>query len=712
MAIRAAVGLMLLATTLTACRRQQPTPPPVRPVGFSQSGLDGGGFVNVVAFDPAVPGVVLAGGDVSGISRSTDYGRTWASANTGVRDLTDLKVASILFSPTGEAYAAVGDRGVGGGLLVSSDAGKSWSLRSDVPRFSGGNTEGLPLPVPHPRSTGTLLAVDPARGMLYAATFDSGVMRSADDGRTWTTLGLAGRFLRALAVDPANPDVLYVSAFEGGVYRTKAASTTGAFTLLPTSPATVEEMTIVGTDLYAAAGNDGLYRSPDGGTTWTRLASGPDWESIAGYSACGTTVLYAGANGGGSQGLARSTDGGATWTTLADGVKIHTDEGGAGGPRWWLSEQRSFLLGGSVYTASQVAVDPQKLEVGVCLQPRVLVAGRSGVWGTDDAGSNWYPMVRGMGVTIVHAVSIDPAEPDQVFAAAADWVALSSADGGSSFALRSPSSGTGFALALDAGSQPAALYVGTGSPLLNRGGDVFVDKDATSNGWASMGLAAFAGGRVLAVAIQHVNGQLVVLAAVDGAGVWRKSGSGTWTQVNQDVLTQSGAAGGVTFAWPSGSTAFMFDRQTGLWRSGDAGATWTQIWTKTSDPSFTGYVAADPTASGRIYVSVGDDGLYRLDGADTGTVEGGQIHPDLLGKLRQPGPVTVNAAGVVYACALGTAGPPDILSSTDTGKHWRSLGDATYRASALFPLGITVSPAGIMYVALDGNGLLIGRSAA
>ena len=667
--------------------------------------------MNVVAFDPALPGVVLAGGDVSGISRSTDYGRTWAPANTGVEDLTDLKVASILFSSTGEAYAAVGDKGVGGGLMVSSDAGRSWSLRSDVPRFSGGNNDGLPLPAPHPRSTGSLLAVDAGRGLLYAATFDSGVMRSADDGRTWTTLGLAGRFLRGLAIDPANPDVIYVSAFEGGVYRTSTASTAGSFALLPTSPGSVEEMTIVGDDLYAAAGADGIYRSPDGGRTWTRLVGpGPTWESISGYSACGKTILYAGANGGGSHGLARSIDGGTTWTTLADGVHIHTDEGGPGGPKWWLGEQRSFLLGGSIYTASQIAVDPQVLAGGVCLQPRVLVAGRSGVWGTEDGGSNWFPMVRGMGVTIVHAVAVDPSAPNDVFAAAADWVALSSDDGGSTFALRSPSAGTGFALAMDASSNPSPLYVATGAPLQNRGGEVFTNQNALSNGWAPTGLSTLAGGRVLAVAVQRIDSEPLVLAAVDGDGMWRKSGSGPWVQVNANVLTQPGAAGGASLAWAPGSTVFFFDRESGLWRSVDAGKTWTFVWAQTSDPSFTGYVAMDPTKAGRVYVSVGDEGLFRLDDAGSGTVEGGQIHPALVGKMRHPGPVTVSSTGVAYVCELGTGGPPDILSSDDAGKHWRSLSDAYYRASALFPLDIAVSPSGIMYVALDGNGLLIGRA--
>ena len=39
--------------------------------------------MNVVAFDPRTPGVVIAGGDNSGIYRSTDDGQTWSPVNTG-----------------------------------------------------------------------------------------------------------------------------------------------------------------------------------------------------------------------------------------------------------------------------------------------------------------------------------------------------------------------------------------------------------------------------------------------------------------------------------------------------------------------------------------------------------------------------------------------------------------------------------------------------
>lgn len=710
-----ATGLLLTSALLPGCHGGSPPP---RRLTFAPSGLDGGGFVNVVAYDPSGSGVVLAGGDVSGIQRSTDFGRTWAPANTGVEGLAELKVASLLFSPrvAGEVYAAVGDEGRVGGLLVSTDDGRSWSLRSDVPRFSGGNNPGTLLPSRHPRSTGTLLAADPTRDVLYAATFDAGIMRSNDDGRTWTTLGLAGSYLRGLALDPAHPEVLYVAAFDDAVYRTTAAGSTGTFARLAGSPRDAEELAIVATVLYAAAGRQGLLASSDGGATWRPLlgsdrARGPVWEAIAGYDACGHSVLYAGADDGGANSIVRSADGGSTWISLAAGRSgVRVEEGGPRGPRWWLASQPEFLLGGSLYTASQIAVDTRAPPSGGCLRPRLLVAGRSGVWGSADSGSSWYPMVRGLAVTIVHAVAVDPDSPGNVFAAAADWGLLSSTNGGVSVTAH-PIGGSGFGLTLDAGVRPRTLYVGVGSPDVNEGGEVVAGSDPAGRRWIGTGLAAAAGGRVLAVSERRISDRPVVLAAVDGEGVWRRSGSGTWSEVNPGALPAPEAAGGVSFAWATASTVYLYDRQTGLWRSGDAGASWTKIWAIRSLPPFTGWIAADPSAPSRLFVSVGDDGLYRLDGADSGTVEGGRIGPRRVGSFAHPGPVAVGSDGVVYAAELAVGGPPDLRVSQDSGEQWRSVADATYRASGVFPLGLTPSQNGELFVAMNGGGLLIGHPA-
>jgi hypothetical protein len=708
------IGFVIAAAFLPSCHRPccpQPTS------GFHQSGIDGGGFVNVVTFDPSGSGVVLAGGDVSGILRSSDFGATWAPSNTGVEGLDQLKVASILFSPRvpGEVYAAVGDEGRTGALLVSTDDGRSWSLRSDVPRFSGGNNDGTPLPPRHPRSTGTLLAADTSSNVLYAATFDAGVMRSSDDGRTWTTLGLAGSYLRSVALDPADPQTLYVSAFDDAVYKTTTASTAGSMSRLTGSPPDAEELAIVGSDLYAAAGRGGLAVSADGGSTWHSLRAGggtdgdPVWETIAGYEACGHAVLYAGTDSGGADSLVRSLDSGATWTSVVERSRILTEEGGPNGHRWWLASLPQFMFGGSNYTTSQIALDPRVPPTGTCVRSRLLVAGRSGVWGTTDAGRTWYPMVRGMAVTIVHEVAVDPAATGRVFAAVADWGLLSSTNAGANVTVH-PAGGTGFGLALDTASHPQAVYLGTGLPDENSGGDVLVRADPLVPRWRRTGLISSAGGRVVAIAERSVAGRPVLLAAVDGQGVWRKDGDGPWTEVAAAAVPTPAGGGGVSFAWPGGSTVYVYDRQTGLWRSSDAGLTWTPIWTKRSGPPFTGSIAADPTEQRRLFVSIGDDGVYRLDDASSGTVEGGDIAPNRVGAFAHPGPVTVGRGGVVFAAELAVDGPPDLLRSSDHGTTWRSIADDAYRASATLPLGLTESGSGELFVCLDGNGLLIGRS--
>ena len=195
--------------------------PPVTPAySFGPTGVDGGGFQNVVAIDP-LGDVVLAGGDVSGFSRSTDGGRTWSSSNAGVWSISMRAVASIVFSPADPAtiYAGTGYQGRRGGFLVSEDAGETWAVRSLVPQFSGSSNSVSGVPKGHPRSTGTLIAVDAAKSLLYAATFQGGVMRSSDEGATWTTIGLAGKYLRSIAMDPQDTDTLLVATYGQGVWR-------------------------------------------------------------------------------------------------------------------------------------------------------------------------------------------------------------------------------------------------------------------------------------------------------------------------------------------------------------------------------------------------------------------------------------------------------------------------------------------------------------
>lgn len=668
-------------------------------VAFGASGYDGGGFVNVVAADPTGSGLVLAGGDVSGVHRSTDWGQTWSPSNRGIT-IGQLAVAAFAFSSAhpGTVYAALGSGGPGG-VEVSTDGGQTWTVTSTQPRFNGYMTN---------RITGRLLAVDDANSLLYAATFDQGVLRSGDGGKTWTALGLAGVTLRGLAFDPSQPDTLFVAG-DGGIYKTSSARGSGGFTAVTSGPASAEELAIGGGSVFAAAGVNGMWRSQDGGATWAKLTNGPlgtdgpAWLAVETTTVAGATVVYAGnanpnRNGTTSDSIIRSADGGSTWASVtADAGAISVQVAGSGGTDWW--QPTGNLLGRGAYISNSLAVAGS----------RVLSAGRAGIWGSTDGAATWHPFVKGMGLTVNHGVVADPNVAGRVFVTTGDWVLMGSKDSmGHVSMLSTPSGSVGFGLALDTSTSPSTVVLAAGSNLANTGGGIYTSADPFSGQWTDEGFGAAVGGkRALAVATQTVNGDRVIIAAVDQGGIWRKAG-GVWTQVSTTAMTAVQKSKGASVVWPAGSaTAYLYDRQTGVWRSNDRGATWSLMWQKPSAIQSTGFVDTAPGDPTRLYVSVGVDGVYRIDKATTGTVGAGLTAVRLSGPA-SPGALTVKASGTLYVAGAAYGSPPSLMRSTDAGATWSKVDDTFYDSAADFPEAMAVANDGHIYSALLGDGVIVG----
>jgi hypothetical protein len=679
------------------------------PFTFTTTGLGGGGFVNVVSADPSGNGVVLAGGDTSGIWRSANGGSSWLPVDGGLTDLSQFKVASIEFDPAspGTVFAGVGNAGSGGGLLESNDDGVTWTLRSEVPQFAGGNTPGISgLPPSHPRSTGHLIAIA-SDGTIYAATFAQGVLRSVDGGTTWTILGLAGQHLRSIAVDPADPDMVVTAGFEGGIFRTTDASGTGTFTAVPASPARVEELRFVGGALYAA-GAGGLAVSVNDGATWRPLAQPPIagalWTSIDGHVACGATDLVATAMSGGSATVIASADGGADWTSLASPGAVHSTIGGPGGAAWWLAGQSAYMLGGAQYTPAMVT---DASPAGSCGLQTALVAGRSGIWRTTDGGAAWYPAVAGLGITILPGVAADPAVAGDVSVGSSDWGYLFSLDGGAHF-TQNRAGKQAFDVAPDPATGPGAALLATGKESANKLGEVWSIPNPSTGTWTAEGLGTAAGGkRPLAVASNLVAGKRVLIAAVDAGGIWRKAGS--WSQVSTAAMATKQSYAAASLAWPHGSaTAFLYDHRTGIWRSADSGRTWVKIWAKKAPGKLVGYVAVDPAAPGTLWVSA-TDGVYRIDGATLGTVGSGGLNAVRVLTAFHPGPIAIEPGGGVLVAVPASPGvAPALMETLDGGVTWQDVSSPLYRSTGGFAIDLSVGPDGRVYVATFGDGLLTG----
>lgn len=257
-----------------------------------------------------------------------------------------------------------------GGVWMSTDSANTFTpvWPSNLPQATGAIASG---------SDGTLYVgtgeANPGGGSL---TYEGdGIYRSTDQGRSWQHLGLThSATIGAIAVAPSNPNRLFVAATgslfrpggERGVYRSTDGGatfqqvlgppnqTTGAIDVQidPTNPDRIyaamwDRQRIPDVRRYAGVGS-GLYRSTDGGETWTRLdnvtalapgdavglRSDPTLGRIGiGVSASTPGRVYidtATLNEGDEKGFYVSTDGGDSFAagTLS----------GAGGAMWWTGK--------------------------------------------------------------------------------------------------------------------------------------------------------------------------------------------------------------------------------------------------------------------------------------------------------------------------------------------------------------------------------------
>ena len=240
--------------------------------------------------------------------------------------------------------------------------------------------------------------------------------------------------------------------------------------------------------------------------------------------------------------------------------------------------------------------------------------------------------------------------------------------------------------------------------------------------WTSLGLAQATGGAtVFGLQVQEVapspgaSPQPVVLAAVGVAtggscvgqcGLWRKVGTSAWSQVSTAAMSQTQGGSHASFAWPATSgVVYLFDPATGLWRSLDSGATWSEIWARPFNHDMTGYIATPPGATGVVYVSLGTLGVYRLTGADTGVSVGNGIMATAVGSFVGAGPLATSTDGIVWLAQVAPYGT-GLWRSSDGGSTWTSVDDAVYRNLADFPTGVAVGPTGQILVATRGDGVV------
>jgi photosystem II stability/assembly factor-like uncharacterized protein len=294
-------------------------------------------------FDPFDANRTYAGFDDIGLTRSPDRGKTWIPSTKG--SPWGNTFYHVLFDPQvkGRMYAAASNRHdiphwlhispntpkQAGGVVVSDDHGKNWTVLGT----------GLPkLPC-------TWVCMDPkSPKTLYTTLYEGGVYKSTDGGQTWVnkSSGLG---------NPGNLHVLMVKVHpkSGDVFCSITAMREGA-----------RDFRVPG----------GLWKSSDGGETWTDLTKELKllWATGFALDPNDPNFIYlatATSPAGGQGGVYKTADGGKTWRKLMGDA----DFAKAGPPAY--------------VQAMSVTLHPDKPD-------HVYVGTEThGLWMSPDAGKTW-----------------------------------------------------------------------------------------------------------------------------------------------------------------------------------------------------------------------------------------------------------------------------------------------------------------------------------
>jgi photosystem II stability/assembly factor-like uncharacterized protein len=384
---------------------------------------DAAGRICSVAPHPTDPNVVYVAAAQGGVWKTTNGGSNWTPLTDQLSSLSSGWLTfepgnpSVLYYATGEQHYAI-DSYYGDGVFKTTDAGATWTkiaAKSVVGGFIA------------------RILVDPANTSRLFVASDLGIVRSVDGGANWSVVWSGGSdaWGNDLVFDPASSAVLYAAIYGVGILKSTdgGASWSTVHGGVPSSGFTRVNLAIAPSShlvLYASfvdANGDllGMYRTGNGGTSWSKLSATPNYLVGQGlYDNClavgpsDPNLCYAGGvfpydPGAGDAGLIKTTNGGSSWTDVTiggDGSQVHPDQ-----------HALAFGSGG--------------LWVGC----------DGGVWKSADGGATWIDCNDDLAITQFYEVGLHPGDLTQMIAGTQDqgtllyqnntvWSQLVAGDGG------------------------------------------------------------------------------------------------------------------------------------------------------------------------------------------------------------------------------------------------------------------------------------------
>ena len=270
-----------------------------------------------------------------------------------------------------------------GGVWKTTNAGTTWTSV-----FDNQSTYSIGAITIDPKNPNTVWVGTGENNAQRAVAYGDGIYRTTDGGRSWQNMGLReSEHIGKILIDPRNSDIIYVAA-QGPLSR--------------------------------AGGDRGLFKSTDGGHTWTKVLDPGAWAGVSDIvqDPRNPDVLvatswqrirrtYGYIAGGAESGIWRSTDGGTTWRRSQAGLPNDAELGRIG-------LAMSPVNPDVVYAILEASND------------------RGGTFRSRDGGVSWEKMSGYNTVGLYYAeLFADPIDIDRVYAV--DVRNMVSEDGGRTF---------------------------------------------------------------------------------------------------------------------------------------------------------------------------------------------------------------------------------------------------------------------------------------
>jgi photosystem II stability/assembly factor-like uncharacterized protein len=537
----------------------------------------------------------------------------------------------------------------------------------------------------------TDLVIDPRDSRRLFLACQYGVFRSDNGGVGWvpTIAGLPHSHVRRIALCPAQPDTLYLTLraepnrqpWQGGVYR----STDGGLSWTARTQGLKQQVGKAGQAGPMTANYEALAVHPDN----------PD-------------VVYVGGNAWVNATLYKTTDGGRVWIEVVrTGMGGNTEAG-------WIT-----FTGPAVECLSLSPFDPDTLYFGTSMR----------AFKTADGGGSWqqiYTRMRedgryqgsGLETTCLFEVVVHPRDSQRLYLCYWDIGLLISEDGGQSFRRRvqgitpSEMQTECFTVAFDP-DDPEHCWGSFGSSSVG----VIAESYDGGAGWDMIGTAS-AGLPSVPHRTLRVDAARRLVTLADGKGVYvSEDGGNTWQPRNsglahlgvRDLVADPGVPGLWYCALGDDGT-----NPGAVYRTEDAGRTWRRasrdlsvadvkrLTLAPSDPQRLYLAARDRYLGGRTYYG----GVYRSDNGGT------SWRHILTDNFVQGLAVDPRNANVVYA---GLTDHPYHDESTgdgvrvtrDGGTTWTVPGDPTCRHVNC--IAVDPQDPDRVYLGTGGNGVFVGR---